>query len=326
MASMWASESVTCFRRIAMLGFIALVSWSNFADARERWTVEQANDWQKRSGWLVGCNYAPRTAINQLEMWQADTFDPKTIDQELSWAEDLGFNSLRVFLHHLAWEQDREGFLSRVDQFLEIANKHKIGVMFVLFDGVWDPFPVVGKQREPKPHVHNSGWVQSPGADILRDDARIDGLKPYVVSVLSRYKSDPRVQVWDLFNEPDNPNTNSYGKVELKDKAERAEILTKKCFDWAREVDPSAPLTAGVWRGDWASDDKMASIDRLMTSQSDVISFHTYDPLPVAIPRIESLKRFHRPLICTEFMARGNGSTFDPKLAFFKKQGIGAYC
>ena len=135
----------------------------------QRWSVERANEWYEQQGWLVGCNFAPSTAINQLEMWQADTFDPATIDRELGWAQDLGFNSMRVFLHDLLWKQDAEGFLERMEQFLEIADRHKIGVMFVLFDGVWDPFPHAGRQREPKPHVHNSGWVQSPGVEILRD-------------------------------------------------------------------------------------------------------------------------------------------------------------
>src|SRR4051812_20003816 len=105
------------------------------------WPVAKAEGWSREHPWLVGCNFAPSTAINQLEMWQADTFDLPTIDRELGWAEVLGFNSVRVFLHHLLWEQDPQGFLSRIDQFLAVADRHKIGVMFVLFDGVWDPFP-----------------------------------------------------------------------------------------------------------------------------------------------------------------------------------------
>jgi hypothetical protein len=310
----------------ASLATFSLLLLQSGASARERWTPAEAKTWHQRTGWLVGCNYAPRTAINELEMWQADSFDPQTIDQELGWAESLRFNSLRVFLHDLAWQQDPEGFYSRLDQFLEIAARHKIGVMFVLFDGVWDPFPKAGPQRAPKPHLHNSGWVQSPGADVLRDDAKIDALKPYVVGVVSRYRNDPRVQAWDIFNEPDNPNTNSYGKVELADKAERAQVLLEKAFAWAREADPAAPLTAGVWRGDWSTDERMSAIDRRMVELSDVISFHTYDPPDAADRRIASLRRFGRPLLCTEFMARGNGSRFDPQLGQFRKADVAAYC
>ena len=147
------------------------------AGPRPKWSPEQANAWYAKQPWLVGGNYTPRTAINQLEMWQAETWDPKTIDQELGWARTLGFTSMRVFLHDLAWKNDRRGFLRRMEQFLDIAEKHDIGVMFVLFDSVWDPYPKAGKQREPSPHRHNSGWVQSPGQDILKDAAKQDELR-----------------------------------------------------------------------------------------------------------------------------------------------------
>src|SRR5215213_6658052 len=146
------------------------------APAAERWSEEKANQWYAGMPWLVGCNFSPSTAINQLEMWQADTFDLPTIDRELGWAEGLGFTSVRVFLHHLLWEQDREGFLKRMDRFLGIAERHQIGVMFVLFDSVWDPHPRLGPQRPPRPHLHNSGWLQSPGYEILRDPRRHDEL------------------------------------------------------------------------------------------------------------------------------------------------------
>ena len=120
------------------------------ASAREQWTKDQANAWYVRMPWLVGANYIPSTAINQLEMWQADTFDPATIDRELGWAQELGFNSMRVFFHDLLWEQDREGLLKRMDQFLAIADKHGIGVMFVPLDAVWDPFPKARQAAEPE--------------------------------------------------------------------------------------------------------------------------------------------------------------------------------
>src|SRR6202000_123696 len=121
----------------------------------------------------------PRSAINPLEMWQADTFDPKTIDQELGWAQGLGLNPGRVFLHNLLWQQDSQGFLNRIDQFLTIADKHHIRVVFVLLDSCWDPNPRLGKQHEPRPHVHNSGWVQAPGREVLADASRWDELKSY---------------------------------------------------------------------------------------------------------------------------------------------------
>ncbi len=295
------------------------------APAVGRWSVERAAQWGREHPWLVGCNYIPATAINQLEMWQADTFDPKTIDRELGWAQGLGFNSVRVFLHHLPWQQDREGFLRRMDEFLAIADRHGIGVMFVPLDACWDPFPKAGKQRDPRPHVHNSGWVQCPGAEILKDPARHDELEGYIKGVVGRFRGDRRVQVWDLFNEPDNPNTSSYGDREIPNKAEMSLALIRKAFAWAREARPSQPLTSGVWIGNWPDPAKLSPMERFQLEQSDVISFHTYAPLAEARKCVENLRRYDRPILCTEYMARPAGSTFDPILAYFKEQKVAAY-
>ncbi|MHB8900493.1 MAG: glycoside hydrolase family 5 protein [Thermoguttaceae bacterium] len=301
------------------------------AGARDRWSAEEANAWYARQPWMVGCNFSPSTAINQLEMWQADTFDPETIDRELGWAEKIGFTSVRVFLHNLLWEQDREGFLVRLDQFLAIADKHGIGVMLVPLDGVWDPQPRLGKQHDPRPHVHNSGWVQAPGAEILRDPARPDRLKPYIVGLVEHFRNDRRVQAWDLFNEADNPNRNSYGvdgfKTELPEdlKVETATRLLAKLFVWAREADATQPLTAGLWRDDWSSDDKLSPFNKLMVDESDVISFHCYGPPQDMRDRVTQLRRFGRPLLCTEYMSRGSGSTFNPIMGYLKEQNVAAY-
>ncbi len=301
------------------------------AQAGERWSVEQTRQWYAKQPWLVGCNYTPSTAINQLEMWQADTFDPETIDRELGWASDLGFTSVRVFLHNLVWDQDREGFLKRIDQFLAIADKHDIGVMMVPLDAVWDPNPVAGKQRAPKPHVHNSGWVQAPGAEILGDPKRHDELKPYIQGLIRHFRADRRIQVWDLFNEPDNPNRNAYGvdgaKTELPEskKEAMATLLLAKLFAWAREVNPTQPLTVGVWRGDWSDPSKLTPYNKVMLEQSDIITFHCYGHPEQMNKLVEQLKVYQRPLLCTEFMSRGSGSLFNPILEQLKKQKVGAY-
>ena len=304
------------------------------AVARDRWTVEQANAWYAEMPWLVGCNFAPSTAINQLEMWQADTFDPETIDRELGWAAELGFNSLRVFLHNLLWQQDREGFLRRIDRFLEIADRHGLGVVFVPLDGVWDPQPRLGPQHPPRPHVHNSGWVQAPGAEILNDPARHDELKPYIEGLIRHYRTDRRIHAWDLFNEPENPNTNSYGEkgrgTELSPerKAKMATRLLARVFAWARAAEPTQPLTVGLWHWntpDWSQHDALTPIERLMVDESDIISFHSYAPLEAVKQRVQQLRHYGRPILCTEYMARPVGSRFDPLLAYFKKEHIGAY-
>lgn len=298
--------------------------------ARERWTEQEAAEWRQKSPWLVGSNYAPAYAINQLEMWQAETFDLAAIDREMALAESLGFNSMRVFLHHLLWEQDREGFLKRMDQFLAVADKHQVGTMFVLFDSVWDPNPQLGRQRPPKQGLHNSGWVQSPGAKDLMDRDRHALLQDYVRGVVGRFKDDPRVQVWDLWNEPDNLNGNSYGDGNLKQepvgKQEMVLELLVQTFFWAREAGATQPLTSGVWIHDRIVDPaKLNPVELVQLAQSDVISFHSYGKPDEMADWVKHLRRYQRPLICTEYMARPAGSTFDPELGYLKEAGIGAY-
>jgi hypothetical protein len=294
-----------------------------------RWSAQRANDWYARQPWLVGANFVPSTAINQLEMWQAETFDPVTIDRELGYAQGIGMNTMRVFLHDIPWRQDAEGFYSRVDKYLEIAGKHGIKTLFVIFDGVWNPNPKPGRQPEPVPGLHNSGWVQSPGRAYLESAVRQDELKPYVTGLFTRFKNDPRILAWDLFNEPDNPNRQAYGcdgaKIELDelDKAKFATLLLKKTFAWAREVQPSQPVSAGVWLGDYLG--KPTGIQRLSLEQSDIITFHNYDGPDELRKRIEGLQKLGRPVLCTEYMARGNHSTFTDNLPVMKKYGVAAW-
>ena len=296
-------------------------------DGPGRWTVERAAAWQKAQPWLVGCNYMPSPAINQLEMFQADSFDPETIDRELGYAEDLGFTSIRVFLHDLLWEQDRDGFLDRCEQLLAIADRHDIKVMFVLFDSCWHPEPRLGPQPAPLPHVHNSGWVQSPGGPALRDPEATARLRAYVTGVVRHFAADPRVVVWDIWNEPDNFDGGAAKRpgLEPKDKPALVNALLSQAFAWAREAEPSQPLTSGVWR-DSDNIDRLDDCKRIQLANSDVISFHSYGDPPSLDRCLTNLAAYGRPLLCTEFMARPNGSVFDPHLRMLRDHGVAAYC
>jgi hypothetical protein len=289
------------------------------------WTPPEAKAWATKTGWLVGCNFIPSTAINQLEMWQPDTFDPATIDRELGWAEQLGFNSARVFLHDLLWQQDAKGFLKRMDQFLDIAHKHHIKPVFVLFDSCWDPNPKLGPQRAPKPFVHNSGWVQSPGRECLAHPERFEELKPYVQGVVGRFAKDKRIAFWDVMNEPDNRNDPAYIQLESANKADATLVLLKKTFAWAREMKPIQPLSSGVWMGNWGDPAKLSAMEQEQLGDSDIITFHNYSKLDDLKQCVQNLRRYDRPIICTEYMARPVGSTFDPNLSYFKEQNVGAY-
>ena len=291
--------------------------------AAQRWSEKKAIDWDAKQPWLVGSNYIPVDAINQLEMWQADSFDSKRMDLELGWAEGLGMNTMRVFLHDLLWQQDPAGFQRRIEVFLSIAAKHKIRPLFVLFDSCWDPSPRLGKQRDPRPGVHNSGWLQSPGARGLEDEAQYPRLEAYVKGVVGAFAHDPRVLGWDVWNEPDGSDS-AYKTLEPANKADLVLKLLPRVFAWARAAGPDQPLTSGVCVGDWSSEEKLLPLQKVQVGMSDVISFHSYEPPEVFEKRVTSLLQYHRPILCTEYMARGMRSTFQGTLPIAKKYRVAA--
>lgn len=310
-------------KRFWILVLTLAVSGAGFAqNAGGRWPEAKANAWYAKQQWLVGANFVPSDAINELEMFQAATFDPAEIDRELGWAESIGMNTMRVFLQDQLWEQDPQGFKHRLDVFLGIAAKHHIRPLLVLFDSCWETDPHLGPQHPPIPGVHNSGWVQSPGKKRLLDPAVEPQLKAYVEGVVGAFANDERVLGWDVWNEPDNRGLDS--ERDEAAKVKRVDELLPKAFEWARAAHPTQPLTSGVWRGDWVDPTKESETTKIQLTESDVISFHNYDWPEVFEERVKELERYHRPLICTEYMARGNGSTFDTVLPIAKRYHVAA--
>lgn len=271
------------------------------------WTKEKANLWYERQPWLRGCNFTPSTAINPIEMWQAETFDTTTIDRELGWAENLGFNSVRVYLHYIVWKNDPEGFKQRIDKFLSIANNHGISVMLIFFDDCWNPEPVAGKQPEPIPGVHNSGWSASPGHTMVKDTSNFPLLKNYVKDIMNHFAFDKRIIFWDLYNEAGNGRLGS-----------KSLPLLKAVFRWAREVNPSQPVTSGTWFNN-------KEINDFILNNSDIITFHNYRKSKKVFKQAEEYKKFGRPLICTEWLRRKVDNNFQKLFQYFLDNKIGCY-
>lgn len=298
----------------------------NSINETPRWTKQKANAWYVEQPWLIGSNYIPDDAINQLQMWQASTFDTKEISKELSWAHAIGMNTMRVFLQNLLWQQDPEGFINRIKIFLNISARYHIRPIFVLFDSCWDPDPALGPQHPPIPGVHNSGWVQAPGASMLEDPKDYPLLKSYVQGVVGAFAHDPRVLAWDVWNEPDNSGGGDYSKEEPKHKFGEVEHLLPLVFQWARDEHPIQPLTSPLWHGpNWSQFQKLNAIEKIQLDDSDIITFHNYGWPEQFESRIFQLKKYGRPVICTEYMARSAGSTIDGDLAIAKYYNVGMY-
>jgi len=289
--------------------FLCLILIPAFSWSQKIWTADQAKKWYSQQPWLIGCNFIPSTAINELEMWQAETWDPKTIDTELGWAENIGFDVVRVYLHNLVWEADKDGFKKRINEFLNIADRHNIKVLFVLFDDCWNKDPKLGKQPEPKPGVHNSGWMQAPGLARVNDPTSWGSLENYEKDLLTTYANDKRVLMWDLYNEPGN-----------SDQFDKSLPFLKKVFEWAWSIRPSQPLTCATWN----HDAKFNNLNEFQLANSDVITFHNYSDPKNLEDEIQQLQKLGRPFICSEYMARTNNSKFETNLPVFKKYNVGA--
>jgi hypothetical protein len=277
--------------------------------------------WELRpEKWWVGCNFIPSTAVNQLEMWQRDTFDLTTIRRELGWAHDLGFNAVRVFLHDLVWQSDAAGFVERMRAYLDAAAAQGISTLFVFFDDCWH-HPQGGVQPPPIPDTHNSQWVQSPGDAVVADPSGWDRLRQYVQGVISAFGHDARVMGWDLYNEPGGGLGH---EITPCLRANASMPLVQQAFMWARDVSPSQPLTSGVFD----NHPNCGALRGFQLGAADVISFHRYaDPEwhPSVADDVRELRGTRRPLICTEYMARPLNSRFENHLAEFNEAGVGCF-
>lgn len=285
------------------------------SDRPARWPEEKANEWYKKQPWIVGCNFVPSSAVNQIEMWQENTFDPETIDRELGWAQGIGFNTVRIFLHNLVWEEDPEAFKGRLNRFLIIADKHNIrAIVTFLTNGTFHDSlsPRLGRQNPPIPGVHNSGWVQSPGAEIVNDPSKWAPIEKYIKDVMGSFKNDRRIVFWSVYNEPENPKRGAYSLP-----------LLRKVFEWARSVHPSQPITAPIWK---IPGDERTALDivSFLGENCDIITFHSYHEPEKTEHYIQLLKAFRRPMICTEYMGRTRGSTFENTMPIFKSENVGA--
>lgn len=293
---------------LIILFFVGLSTELNAQqDHENKWSREQAKEWYEEQGTILGANFVPSTAINQLEMWQEDTFDPETIDRELGYAQEIGMNTMRVYLHSLAYKADKQGFKERMREYLEIADDHGIKTMFVFFDDVWNAEPKIGKQPEPKPGTHNSGWVQDPGYPASKNKENFPELEAYVQDILRTFTGDDRILLWDLYNEPGN-----------NDKGNESMALLKEVFSWARAVNPSQPLSVGLWKWD------LKDLNTYQALNSDIITYHSYEDPEKHQRIIQLLKTHGRPMICTEYMARTRNNTFNNTLPMLSEENIGA--
>jgi len=276
-------------------------------DSQKRWSRDKAWEWHEKVGPIRGFNYDPRYAVNDVELWQADTFNLEIIDQELGWAQEAGYNSLRVFVPYPVWKGDPEGLKKRFDQFLTVAYKHDIAVTPVLFCA-GDRVAQTGKQGKPIPGVHNSRAVQWPGPSVVLDRSAWAGPEKFVRDIVGAFTKDKRIIMWDIFNEPDNSSIK-----------EGCLPLVEAACEWARSVHPSQPLTIGPWH------EYESKFSQRLMDLSDIVSFHNYESPENMRATIEICRKADRPVVCTEWLRRQVGNTFAAILPVFAEFDVGWY-
>jgi Cellulase (glycosyl hydrolase family 5) len=274
----------------------------------DQWSTEKAWKWYKSQPWLCGVNYIPSDAINYTAMWDKTSFNPKLIDKELALAQGTGLNCVRVVLQYAVYADDPGYFLKTMDSFLSICNKHGIKVMPAFFDdcsfGASND-PVIGKQPEPLEGWYAWAWSPSPGHTMVIDVRTHPLLEKYVKDIITKFKDDNRILLWDLYNEPTNSNLKA-----------RSLPLVKSVFIWARKINPSQPLTIAVFND-------YKELNDIIYANSDIITFHCYNNKEETAAYIGRLKVYNRPVICSEWMNRPRNSTVEDILPLFKEQNVG---
>lgn len=280
----------------------------------ERWSVEKAQAWYAAQPWPVGCVYMPSYGGTPVEIWGKEYFNPEVVDRELGLAEGLGFNAIRIFLCDIVWQDDPDGFMERLEETVRLADKHGLRILMTFFtNGGTIKNPYLGPQPQPVPGVHNSVWMASPGRDVVNDPSRWPVIERYLKTVLKRYKNDPRILAWCLYNEPEN--TKGFNTLPF----------IEAVYRWAREVNPSQPLTSPMWAMPDSKNYYVKDISEFVCSHSDIISFHSYQPLESCSRFVDYALSFGRPVLCSEWMARSRGSDYFSILPLFKEKKIGCF-
>lgn len=273
-----------------------------------QWSPEKAWEWYNNNDWICGFNYIPSNAINYTAMWDKTSFSPDLIDRELALAAATGFNAVRVVLQFIVWENDPKYFKDTFTRFLSICSKYKIKVMPAFFDDCvfgTNIDPSLGLQPEPFKGWYAWAWSPSPGHTIASDTTNLPRLEKYIKDIIKTYKDNPAILLWDLYNEPTNSGMGS-----------KSLPLVRSVFKWAREIDPSQPVSIAVWNGN-------KDLNDIIYANSDVTTFHNYNPAPAVEKMVQDLKQQKRPIICSEWLNRPRGSTVEGVLPLFAAEKIG---
>ena len=293
----------------------------------EKWSKERAWEWYNNRPWIRGCNYMSASCANRVDQWQSLHFDKylKETEAELKLMRELGYNSVRLILEYVVWEKEHDVFLKNFERYISLCNSYGISCMIVLANDCMPPktelwkMPSIGEQSYDigyhggrKHSQHGRHNAPAPHYYLDENDSR-EKYFEMVREIVSLYKDDARILMWDLFNEPGNSNRRGITMPNLK-----------RMLDEVRKINPSQPLTIGAW---WCGDDRCFNneIDQFALESSDIITYHNYGKYEEHIQVIKYLKGLGRPIMNTEWLARCTGNTVFENFPLFYLENIGCY-
>ena len=291
----------------------------------KQWSKERAWEWYNSRPWIRGCNYLPANCVNRIEMWQEYNSDKvfETMEEEFKLIQSIGYNSIRVIIEFLVWDKEHDGYMERFERFLTLANKYGISVMLVLANDCMRPkgYEVDKLGEQPCDWGYHGGRKMSQhgifnamGHHYLDEPETAPRFFAMIREFVEKYKNDERINIWNVYNEVGNSNRREVTLPNLK-----------KIFEICREIDPIQPLTcetASYYGGDFF---ETCEVEKYGVLNSDIISFHNYGSYESNIRTIKNLKKFGRPLINSEWLARCLNNNVEELFPLYYLEKVGCY-
>ena len=292
-----------------------------------KWSEEKVWKWYNQRPWIRGCNFMSSDCANRADQWQEYGFEERfeTTKRELKLVKETGFNSIRIIPEFIVWLKEHNGFMERFERYIEEAHKNGISCMVVLGNDCMPPKEEALKRMNlGEQHVDwgyhggrkvsQHGVINGAGYSLLDEPEYAEKYYEFVREIVTKYKDDERIIIWDVFNEPGNSNRKSMSLPHMM-----------KFFEIIRNIDPIQPLTVGIW-SQTINFDNLLDIEKIGLENSDIITYHNYNNYENNIEEMHLLKKLGRPVINTEWLARCCKNTVEEMFPLYFLEKIGCYC
>ena len=191
---------------------------------------------------------------------------------------ETGFNTVHLIIEYVVWKEEHDGFMERFERYIALCHEHGMSAMIVLANDCMPPktelwkMPYVGEQQYDigyhggKKHSQHGSHSGPAPHFYLDDDETRDNYFEMIREIVSKYKDDEHICIWDVYNESGNSRRRDITLPNLK-----------AIFSIVREIAPFQPLTCGVWN---ISGDPNTALDEPQQPQTSEIeeNFEPWKP------------------------------------------------